>query len=116
MKLIILDHNKYHLTFILHDNDSVLFFSDCWEIKTGYNAMAGLLTSPRAEDRPKVLFFGPTTNITWCKEQCAMEPFCYAYTWASGSTKWSNLCYGRGFGAAEALAKQGIATTGIKIC
>ena len=102
--------------FISENFFLVFFFSDCWEEKDLHQAMNGLLTTPGAEDRPKVFYFGESNNLTWCKEQCGMEPLCYAYSLAKGGKTWGKKCYARGFGAPEPLQAQNKVYSGIKMC
>ena len=74
---------------------------------------------PRWEDRPRVFFFGDSTDITWCRQQCGQEELCYAYTLVGAiNSTWENQCYGRVYGAPEVIyAHMNINfNAGIKLC
>ena len=72
---------------------------------------------PRWENRPKVFYFGDTTNYTWCKDQCGLEPGCYAFILHGAVTGgWANTCYGRGFGSPEVVRPQSGRDSGVKLC
>ena len=104
-------------------NNSILhsffffFVSECWELHPGTSSIFNLITSPRAEDRPRVFYFGTTSDEATCKKQCAMEPLCYAYASVGPSlTRWANQCYGRGFGVPEVIRPISGIDSGSKMC
>ena len=91
--------------------------SDCWELKLGHNAVYYVPPHVRGEIRPKSFYFGETTDLNWCKEQCSKERQCYAYALIGPSyASLENQCYGRGFGTGEVMVQQNGVNSGLKIC
>ena len=75
-------------------------FVDCWELRPSQNCMVGLIPNgPGTEERPKVFYFGTTSNFTWCRQQCGMEPLCYCAMLHGDPNAWHNTCYGMGYGS-----------------
>ena len=91
--------------------------SGCWESHPNASGVHGVAIQPGQEDRPRLFYFGTTTDQAYCKNQCAMEPLCYAYALIGPSfTSWVNHCYGRGFGAPEIMFPRVGMDSGLKIC
>ena len=89
---------------------------ECWQSYPNYDGVY-YVVSLRQSDPPRAYFFGDTTNSTWCKEQCALIPLCYAYTYFDASvTDWGEQCYGRGFGAPEVMYQDNGRYSGLKLC
>eukprot|EP00965_Chrysotila_dentata_P177884 5876054-Pleurochrysis_carterae.AAC.1 len=76
----------------------------CWHLRSGYNAVRGLIPSPRSEKRNDTFYFGEKGDEVACKQACEVEPACKAFTWMGkgkggwlgGNSKWALQCYGRG--------------------
>ena len=91
--------------------------TECWDDKPSHSSVNGLLKyGATGENRPEIFYFGQTTDIQWCKEQCAKEPLCYVYNWHQTGDHWHNQCHGRGFGARENLGRAGNIHCGVKLC
>ena len=39
----------------------------CWDVKSGYNAVRGLVNSPKKERRPESFYFGETNSFEACQ-------------------------------------------------
>ena len=77
----------------------------------------GIPQFPRQHDPPRLFFFGDTTDLDWCKYQCAMEPQCYAFGLNRGvGASFDKQCYGRGFGAPEIMHDYAKVHSGVKLC
>ncbi|KAL1511822.1 hypothetical protein AB1Y20_005108 [Prymnesium parvum] len=95
----------------------------CWEVKGGYNAVRGLVSSPKKEHRPETFYFGETRSAEACQSLCGKTAECAAYTWMGessargwlgGDSKWNHQCYGRGAQAMTMMPEKG-RTSGLKV-
>eukprot|EP00966_Prymnesium_polylepis_P193686 4489367-Prymnesium_polylepis.1 len=96
----------------------------CWDIKSGYSAVRGLVNSPKKERRPESFYFGETRSFEECQALCGKTSGCAAYTWMGGGAdrggwlgggaKWTNQCYGRGAQVMTMVPEKG-RTSGIMV-
>ena len=81
------------------------------------SVVQGLPNFQQEHDPPRVFFFGNTTDLDWCRNQCAMEPRCYAFAFNKDvNAPWDYQCYGRGFGAPEIMHDYAKVHSGVKLC
>ena len=68
----------------------------CWVHYDNMNAVAGLLPSPRADDRPTTFYFSEVDNRQACVSACDEVVECFAYTWIDPdlASSYAGQCYG----------------------
>ena len=99
--------------------DNGIFSPGCWFPRGNRNTVNGMIPggSPVGwEDRPKVFYFGNTTDQNVCKQWCSEEPLCYAYSLSPLQATPPFQCYGRGYRAREINPFHNNYKSGVKLC